>query len=149
MADTGDDDYPFDWRSGDLKIWLEKQPGAYISPKVQLTDLRSRGAGRGVGTISRAFKLCMQATDGTMNSCCRRHRLGRRAFHHFPSRCAQHQDIIAEQDTSRPNLAATRRMASPDSGPAFRARSSRQIPLVSLSESTSKHLRYADALDAA
>lgn len=51
MTDTEDDDYPFDWRSGDLTTWLEKQPGAHINPSIQLTDLRSRGAGRGVGNL--------------------------------------------------------------------------------------------------
>ena len=51
MADSEDDDYPFDWKSGDLTTWLKKQPGAHINPKIQLTDLRSREAGRGVGNI--------------------------------------------------------------------------------------------------
>ena len=52
MADSEDDDYPFDWRSADLVMWLKQQPGATVSSKIQLTDLRSRGAGRGVGKIS-------------------------------------------------------------------------------------------------
>ena len=85
MADTDDDDYPFDWRSGDLITWLEKRPGAQVNPRIQLTDLRSRGAGRGVGNIPRTSLQRILATDRRLNSCHRRHRLRRGAFHHFPN----------------------------------------------------------------
>ena len=51
MSESEDDDYPFEWRSGDLMTWIKQQVGARVSPKVELVDLRGRGAGRGVGII--------------------------------------------------------------------------------------------------
>ena len=51
MSDFTDDDYPFDWRSGDLMNWIKQQPGAKVSPCIRLEDLRGRGAGRGVGSV--------------------------------------------------------------------------------------------------
>ena len=51
MSDSEDDDYPFEWRSGDLLTWFKQQPGARLHSGIQLVDLRSRGAGRGVGKV--------------------------------------------------------------------------------------------------
>ena len=51
MSESEDDDYPFEWRSGDLMTWIKKQVGARVSSKINLVDLRARGAGRGVGIV--------------------------------------------------------------------------------------------------
>ena len=51
MSDSENDDYPFEWRSGDLITWIEQQGGATVSSKIDLVDLRGRGAGRGVGIV--------------------------------------------------------------------------------------------------
>lgn len=51
MVESENGDIPFEWLSGDLINWLKQLPGANINPKIQLVDLRSRGAGRGVGSI--------------------------------------------------------------------------------------------------
>lgn len=52
MSDSIDDDFPFDWRSGDLMTWFKQQRGAKVNPSIKLQDLRDRGAGRGVGSFS-------------------------------------------------------------------------------------------------
>ena len=51
MSESEDDDYPFEWRSGDLMTWIKQQVGARVSSKIKLVDLRARGAGRGVGIV--------------------------------------------------------------------------------------------------
>lgn len=51
MSESEDDDYPFEWRSGDLMTWIKQQVGARVSSKIELVDLRGRGAGRGVGIV--------------------------------------------------------------------------------------------------
>ena len=39
----------FQQQSDQFMSWLRKQEGVKISPDIELTDLRARGAGRGVG----------------------------------------------------------------------------------------------------
>ena len=51
MSESEDDEYPFEWKSGDLMTWIKQQVGARVSSKIELVDFRSRGAGRGVGIV--------------------------------------------------------------------------------------------------
>ena len=46
------DDDDFNQKSTDFMSWLGGLEGVTISPKIQLADLRERGAGRGVGKFS-------------------------------------------------------------------------------------------------
>lgn len=39
----------FQQQSDDFISWLQGNPGVNVSPKIKLSDLRSSGAGRGVG----------------------------------------------------------------------------------------------------
>ena len=50
-----DDD--FHTRSAEFFSWLKQQDGVSVSPKIQLADLRSSGAGRGVGMYSILFDM--------------------------------------------------------------------------------------------
>lgn len=42
----------FQRQSDEFVSWLSQKPGVRINPNIQVTDLRSQGAGRGVGMLS-------------------------------------------------------------------------------------------------
>ncbi|MCJ1247206.1 hypothetical protein MMC30_004420 [Trapelia coarctata] len=48
FTSPGDDDGAFQQETVQFMNWFQAQPGTSISPKIELADLRSRGAGRGV-----------------------------------------------------------------------------------------------------
>jgi hypothetical protein len=46
----------FQRQSDEFTSWLSQQPGVRINPHIQVADLRSQGAGRGVGTLCFSYE---------------------------------------------------------------------------------------------
>jgi hypothetical protein len=90
------DSQSFQQQSNEFVSWLEANPGVKVNPKIFLADLRSTGAGRGVGKltplptthISAGWSVQRKRTKENAfltvflwnNSCTIQHFRGRRAF---------------------------------------------------------------------
>ena len=55
MLNLDSDNDDFDSKTEAFMTWLQQRPGATISPKIRIADLRHIGAGRGVGMLEIGF----------------------------------------------------------------------------------------------
>lgn len=47
----------FSQLSDEFMSWLKQRPGVKVSPKIKIADLRSEGAGRGIGMFVQLLSL--------------------------------------------------------------------------------------------
>lgn len=93
----------FQQQSNEFISWLESYPGVKANPKILLADLRSSGAGRGVGKLTtkppppttqnphpeqpkqiHERNISLTKTHSYMHSCSRKHCRRRRTIFHSP-----------------------------------------------------------------